>query len=330
MAPKVLVTDYAWPSLEVERGLLREAGAELLVPETGDEVELMRLAASATAILSGWKRITPAVLDAAPDCRLVSRYGVGVDNIAVDHATTLGILVSNVPDFCYEEVSDHTMALLLALGRRLVKFANLTQQGRWNVADGRPLQRLRGQTLGLIGFGRIARALAPKAAGFGLRIIAYTPRRPVELPSIVTWTDDLERLLRESDYVSLHLPLTAATREMINASTLSWMKPTACLINTSRGALIDETALADALWAKRIAGAALDVLALEPGDPTNPLYSIDNVIITPHAAFYSETAIAELQRKAVERVVKALRGEVPPNVVNPAVLLQRNLRIGRG
>ena len=330
MTSKVLITDYAWPSLDVERRILGAAGAELIVAESGDEAELVRLAPPADAILTNWKQVTAAVLNAAPRCRIVCRYGVGVDNIALDHATQLGIPVTNVPDYCFEEVSDHAMALLLACARRVVMFANATRQGTWDVKSGRPIQRLRGQTLGLIGFGRNARALAPKAMGFGLKIVAYDPWVSAEaVAPFGTHTQDLDALLRESDYVSIHVPLTEATRGLINARTLRLMKPSAYLINTSRGAVIDEPALVQALTEKRIAGAGLDVLAREPGDAENPLFALDNAIITPHASFYSETAIEELEQKASERVVQALRGETPANVVNPAVLTRAEYRLSR-
>ena len=328
MTFKVLITDYAWPSLDIERRLLGAAGAELVVAETGTEAEFLRLAPPVDAILTNWKQVTPAVLDAAPKCRIVSRYGVGVDNIAVAHATELGIPVTNVPDYCFEEVSDHAMALLLACARRVVTFANATRQGAWDVKQGRPIQRVRGQTLGLIGFGRNGRALAGKALGFGLKMVVYDPWVAAEaVAPFGALTNDLDALLRDSDYVSIHVPLTDATRNLINARTLRLMKPGAYLINTSRGPIIDEAALVHALSEKWIAGAGLDVLVQEPGDPANPLFGLDNAIITPHASFYSEAAIEELEQKACERVVLALRGETPPSVVNPAVLQRADYRL---
>ena len=328
---KVLVTDHAWPSLDVERGILEAVGAELIVAETGEEAELVQLAPPADAILTNWKRVTPAVLDAAPRCCIVSRYGVGLDNIAVEHATRLGILVTNVPDFCVDEVSDHAMALLLACARSVVKFARATRDGVWDINLGRPLPRLRGQTLGLVGYGNLAHAVVPKALGFGLKIMAYTPRiAPDALAPFGTATNDLDLLLRESDYVSLHVPLTPETRGMIGREALRRMKPSAFLINTARGAVIDEPALLEALQHGWIAGAGLDVLVREPPDPDDPLLALPNVIVTPHAAFYSEPAIAELEHKAAERVADALRGQIPTNVVNPAVLAQDNLRLRVG
>ncbi len=329
MTLEILVTDYNWPSLEIETGILRTAGAELLVAETGAEAELVRLAPRADAILTCWKHVTAAVLDAAPRCRVVSRYGVGLDNIAVAHATELGIAVTNVPDYCYEEVSDHAMALLLACARKVASFAAATTAGRWDLKAGWPLPRLRGQTLGIIGFGRIGRALAPKAAGFGLKVLVYSPREPQDRPAYVAWTNDLDELLGTADYISLHVPLTDATRGLINAATLRKMKPSAYLINTARGAVIDEAALLEAVQAQVIAGAALDVLTTEPPAPGHPLMGQPNIILTPHAAFYSEAAIAELQEKAAAHVVQVLRGETPDNFINPQVQAQANYRAGK-
>ena len=173
--PRVLVTDYAWPSLDIERRILGEVGAELVVAETGEPDELVELADGCDAILTNWKKVPPGALDVAPGCLVVSRYGVGLDNIPVEHATELGILVVNVPDFCLHEVSDHAMALVLACARRVARYARETREGTWRL-DGPGLPRLSEQTLGLVGFGNIARALVPKARGFGMRVLAWTPR----------------------------------------------------------------------------------------------------------------------------------------------------------
>lgn len=328
MTFRVLITDTAWPSVEIERRILAEVGAELIVAETGAEEELIRLAPPADAILTNWKPVTPAVLDAAPRCQVVSRYGVGLDNIAVDHATRLGILVTNVPDFCLEEVSDHAMALLLACARSVVTYARDTRAGKWDLKAGFPLPRLRGQTLGLVGYGNIARALVPKALGFGLKLIAYTPHlTPDALAPFGTATNDLDFLLRESDYVSVHVPLTPQTRGLIGEHALRQMKPTAYLINTSRGAILDAQALYRALTEGWIAGAGLDVLTQEPPAPDHPLLSLDNVIVTPHAAFYSEAAIEELEIKAATNVVQILQGALPTHIVNRGVLGQAHCRL---
>lgn len=323
---RVLVTDYAWPSLEIEQRILGSIGAELVVAETGEPEELIGLASNVDAILTNWKRVPSEALDAAPGCLLVSRYGVGIDNIPVDHATQLGILVTNVPDFCLQEVSDHAMALLLACARRVVAFSSATHDGVWDLSAGRALPRLAEQTIGLIGFGSIARALVPKARGFGMRVLAYTPRATPSMGGDVELTNDLARVLRESDYLSLHAPATRETEGLIGVRELRLMKPTAFLINTSRGVLIDEHALFWALDERWIAGAALDVLRQEPPPPDHPLLALDNVIVTPHAAFYSESAIAELQEKAASNVASVLTGTLPVTVVNPGVLSRSNYR----
>lgn len=328
MTRRVLVTDYAWPSLDIERALLAQVGADLIVAETGEEAELVELAVRADAILTNWRKVPAEALDAAPRCVLVSRYGVGVDNIPVAHATALGIPVCNVPDFCLEEVSDHAMALLLACARRVVTFARATRAGIWDLSAGRGLPRLRGQTLGLVGFGNTARALVPKAQGFGLRVLAYTPRlEPGTAADGVELTNDLGRLLAEADYVSVHAPATPATDGLVGEAELRQMKRTAYLVNTSRGALVDEEALLRALHEGWIAGAALDVLRQEPAPPDHPLLRLDNAIVTPHAAFYSETAIEELQTKATRNVVTALRGEAPATLVNPEVAAAPHYRL---
>jgi D-3-phosphoglycerate dehydrogenase len=329
MTRRVLVTDYAWPSLDIERGLLAELDAELLVAELGEPEEIARLAATGvSAVLTNWRRVPPEALDAAPDCLVVARYGVGVDNIPVGRATELGILVVNVPDFCVDEVSDHAMGLLLACARRIVDFARSTSAGEWDLELGRRMPRLSEQTLGLVGFGNIARRLVPKAQGFGLRVLAYS-RRGDPSPPVGVEMVELDRLLAESDYVSLHVPATAETTGLIGERELRLMKESAFLINTSRGALVDERALAEALREGWIAGAALDVLSSEPPQAGHPLLGLENCIVTPHAGFYSTASIPELQRKAAGNVAAVLRGEVPPTVVNPEVLRSASLRLRR-
>jgi D-3-phosphoglycerate dehydrogenase len=331
MTFRVLVTDYAWPSLEIERTILGAAGAELVVEESGNPFELVRLAADADAILTNWRTVTDEVLDAATRCLVVARYGIGLDNIPVERATQLGMLVANVPDFCIEEVSDHTLALLLACARRIVTFARATRAGSWDLlGQCRGLPRLRGQQLGIVGHGSIARALIPKARALGLEVTVYTPRLAPghDAATGVQATGDLMRLLRTSDYVSLHAPATHETRGLIDAHALRAMKSTAYLINTSRGALVDEAALLRALEQGWIAGAALDVMVEEPAAAGNPLLKLDNVIATPHAAFYSEAAIAELAKRAAENVAEVLGGRVPASTVNPRVIGSPAYRLG--
>jgi D-3-phosphoglycerate dehydrogenase len=324
----VLVTDYAWPSLEIEREVLARVDADLLVAEGQDPDELTVLAPQADAILTNWRRIPPEALDAAARCLVVSRFGIGVDNIPVDRATELGILVTNVPAFCIDEVSDHTMALVLACARRVVPLAQSVRQGSWNLQLAQGLHRLRAQTLGIVGFGAIARALVPRAAGFGLQVLAYTPRLDAaSLPVGVAKVATMDELLAASDFVTLHAPATSATKGLIGEREFRQMKPSAYLINTSRGALVDEAALARAVAEGWIAGAALDVLAIEPPAEANPLLALDGVLVTPHTAFYSEEAVADLETRAAANVATVLSGRLPDAIVNPTVLERPNLRI---
>ena len=328
MTCRILITDIAWPDLEIEKEVLAAVEGEVMVAGDGTPEEIIALAPQADAILTCWKDVPAEALDIAPNCRVVSRYGIGLDNIPIGRATELGMLVTNVPDFCLEEVSDHVMALLLATARQLLPLARTPERSGWTRETPRPIPRIKGQTLGLIGFGNIARALVPKALGFGLRVMAYTPRlRPEDAPQGVEVTNELATLLAASDYVSIHSPLTEETAHLIDDAALAQMKPNALLINTSRGGVIDERALVRALKEGRIAGAALDVTDPEPPSGDNPLLSLENVIVTPHAAFYSVAATAELARKAAENVVTVLRGEVPKTLVNAEVLDQENCRL---
>jgi len=325
---RVLITDYAWPSLEIERDILESAGIELIIAETGDEEELTQLVPAVDAILSCWRPISAAVLDHATSCRLISKFGTGVDNIDVQRATELGIIVCNIPDFCLDEVSDHAMALLLAAARRVVPFDREVRRGEWQPRRGQSLQRLRGRTLGVVGYGTIAQALIPKARAFGLNVVVYAPRLAAgSIEPGVTASSSLPDLLAIADFVSIHAPATAETRGMFDAAAFAAMKEGAWLINTSRGALVDEDALIVALQSGQLGGAALDVLAQEPPDPANPLLTMDNVLLTPHAAFASQQAIEDLQRRAAKAVVTGLGGKLPANIVNSAVLGSEALRL---
>ncbi|MFI0350051.1 C-terminal binding protein [Actinomadura sp. 9N407] len=322
--PVVLVTDYAWPDLEVERRIL---DAELLVAETGEEDELVELAPRADAILTCWKPVTAAVLDAAGRCRTVARYGVGLDNIDVGHATSLGMVVTNVPDFCADEVADTALLLLLALARRLGPLAADVRAGGWdNRAGGVPV-RLRGKVMGLVGFGNIARRVVPRVQALGMDVLAY--RRDgggYHVPAGVRVTADMGELLAEADTVSLHCPLTPQTRGLIGKKELSAMKDTAFLLNTSRGGLVDTEALLSALDGGVIAGAGLDVTDPEPLPQGHRLRDHPLAVLTPHVGFYSGGSTAELAEKAARNVAAVLRGERPATVVNPAVYQSPALR----
>ncbi len=311
---KVLLTDYAWPELDIERRILDPIDAELVVPPATDEPALAAAAADVHAIMTNWARVTDAVIAAAPHCRIVARMGIGLDNIDLESAKRRGIVVTNVPDYCLIEVAEHALALLLAQARKIAYWHRETKSARYQLQSGPTLRRIEGQTLGIVGFGRIGRQLAKKAAALGLKILA-TGRTARDLPEGVAWRS-LDELLAESDYLSLHVPLTPETRHMIGAEQLARMKPTAYLINTARGALVDTTALAAALAANRIAGAGLDVQDPEPPNLHQAPYDDPRVIVTPHAAFVSAESLTDLRTRATRQVAVFLSGGTPENIVN--------------
>ena len=316
---KVLVTDYAWPDLEIEQVVLGEIGIELVDAPDGEEDTLADLAGGVSGIMTCWAQTTRKVIEAArPELKVVSRYGVGLDNIDVACATEHGIPVTYVPDYCMVDVAEHTMALLLALSRKVAKLAGKVKAGTWDIQSGVPLSRLTGRTLGLLGFGRIAREVANRAQVFGLRVLAYSPSlAPDPCAEYGVEAVGLDDLLSTSDYISLHCPSTEDTRGLIGSDALGRMKPTACVINTARGDVIDETALADALAAGQIAGAALDVRINEPPGEGDRLISMENVISTPHAAFYSTESLIELRERTAWETRRVIEGIEPENLVNP-------------
>jgi D-3-phosphoglycerate dehydrogenase / 2-oxoglutarate reductase len=322
---RVLVTDHAWPHLDVETSVLAAADAELVAAETGHLDELVALAGDVDAILTCFARVPAEVLDAAPRCRTVARYGVGLDNIDVGRATELGMVVSNVVDYCTDEVADHTLMMILALARRLLPLNRDVAAGGWGVGVPGTSRRLRGRTLGLVGLGAIGRAVAVRAAAIGMRVVALR-RSGGETPGIEV-VDRLEDLLAAADVVSLHLPLTAGTAGLIDAAALRAMRPDAWLINTARGGLVDTDALLDALERGALAGAALDVTDPEPLPAAHPLRSRPDVVLTPHSAFASDGSLTELARRAAENVVEVLAGRVPASIVNPEVLTRPTLRV---
>ena len=328
MTKKVLMTDYVWPSVEPERAVLAQADAELVVAPDGSEQTLASMAEDADAILTCFAKVTDKVVRAAEKCVTIGRFGVGVDNIAVDTATELGIVVTYVPDYCVDEVSDHVMAMLLAWNRRIVLFDRATKAKGWGSEGlGMRIMRLRGKKLGIVGFGRIGRAVCSKALAFDLEVLASDPFVSADAMAQQGGTlVELPELLRESDFVTLHSPLLPETTNMIGKAELAQMKPTAFLINAARGPLIDEDALYEALTSGRIAGAGLDVLVDIAPPLDHRLVQLENVIITPHTAFFSQEAVLELEERAAGEVVRVLQGQMPDNLVNTGVLSKPNLR----
>jgi D-3-phosphoglycerate dehydrogenase len=319
MKAKVVITDYVWESLDVERKTLGEM-AELVALKTKKPEEFLEAAKDCDALLNTYAGpITAEVMTKMPKCRIIARYGIGVDTIDLEAATRAGIIVTNNPTYCIEEVAEHTMALLLACARKIAFYDRLVRSGRWEVPPGKPIFRLVGRTLGLVGFGNIAREVAVRAAAFGMRVLYADPFVKEGQFSSPGKRAELEVLLREADFVSLHPPLTPDTRKMMNDRAFSLMKPSAFLVNCSRGPVVDTEALVRALDAKKIAGCALDTTDPEPLPDPHPLRGRENVIVVPHAAWYSEQAMAGLQAGAPGEVRRVLSGEWPLNVVNRAV-----------
>ena len=316
---KVVISDYVWESLDVEKKTLGDL-AELVALKTKKPEEFLDEAKDCDALLNTYAGpITAEVMARMPKCRIIARYGIGVDTIDLEAATRAGIIVTNNPTYCIEEVAEDAMALLLACARKVAFYDRMVRAGRWEVPPGKPIQRIVGATLGLVGFGNIARQVAVRAAAFGMRVLYADPFVKEGQFKEPGKKVELDQLLRESDFVSLHPPLTPQTRRMMNDDAFSKMKPTAYLVNCSRGPVIDTDALVRALDAKRIAGCALDTVDPEPLPNPHPLRGRENVILNPHAAWYSEQAMKGLQAGAPGEVRRVLSGQWPVNVVNPAV-----------
>jgi D-3-phosphoglycerate dehydrogenase / 2-oxoglutarate reductase len=308
----IAVTDSPFPSLEPAKAALARIDPELRMAKSASAEDILAVARDADAILVTYAKLNADLLRQLRKCRAIGRFGLGVDNIDIAAARELGITVTYVPDYCMHEVSDHAMALLLALCRKIATSNALVQAGRWEIAPVVPIHRLAGRVLGLVGFGNIPRTLAPKAKAFGLRVVAHDPYvSPQVLAAAEVEGVNLDRLLQISDIVSIHAPLTPATRGLFNAEVLRKMKKGALLINTARGPLIDEAALVAALDSGHLGGGALDVVTVEPLPKDSKLIGRDNVILTPHTAFYSVEALEELQTKCAADVARVLSGEAP-------------------
>lgn len=319
---KVLVTDYVWPSTEPEREVLSSIGATIIEAPDQDESTLIELASDVDAIMTCFAQVTANVVKAAKNCMVISRYGVGVDNIAVSTATEQGIPVTYVPDYCVDEVSDHVMALLLAWNRQIVFYDKVAKMGEWSGSVSPvPLRRLRGKNLGVIGLGRIGLAVAGKAQALGINVLGYDPyisgsTAGMENISITS----LEDLLEQADYISVHTPLNDNTRGLIGENELARMKPTCYFVNCARGPIVDEMALYQALLSGAIAGAGLDVMEDTEPSADNPLFELSNVIVTPHVAFLSNESVNELEVRTAQATKNVLLGQMPEFLVNPEVL----------
>ena len=318
---KVVITDAEYKSFDLERKELEKADADLLVCQCKSEDEIIEAAKDADGLIVQYASITRRIIESLKKCKAIARYGIGVDSIDVEAATEHGICIVNVPEYCIDEVSDHTIALALTCVRKVVILNDAVKKGIWNFRISAPIFRLRNMKLGLVGFGNIARMVSQKARIFGLNVIAYDPYIS---SSVMTQNNvkkvSLEDLLKEADIISLHLPLTKDTKYMFTKKEFKLMKNTTFIINTGRGPLIKEADLYRALNEKWIAGAGLDVIEKEPIDPNNNLLKLDNIIITPHVAFYSDESLRDLQRSAAKGVAQVLKGEIPSSIVNKEVL----------
>lgn len=304
---RVVVSDQVFPSVEVEREILAAVDAELVVAD-GTLDGLAALGKGAVGVLNTYLPIGPDILELLPRCRIIARYGIGVDNIDVAAAARAGITVTNVPDYGVEEVSAHTLAMILAVLRRLPAADRKIRDGSWGLDGLRPIRRISELVFGLVGFGRIGQRVAAAIRGLGGRVVVYDPYMTPGRggPEFMT----LDGLVRSSDVVSLHAPLTAETRGLFDAERLALMPAGSTLVNTSRGGLVVLDAVLDSLRSGHLAAAALDVFEQEPVDPSQ-LQGVPNLLVTPHMAYYSEQSIVEAQRKAANQIVKVLIGEQP-------------------
>ncbi|WP_202079281.1 NAD(P)-dependent oxidoreductase [Caldalkalibacillus salinus] len=314
---KVVVTDYEYATLDPEKEVLENIGAEIVPAQCRTEEEVIAAAKDADGIINQYAPITRRVIEQLDRCKVIARYGIGVDTIDIKAATEKGIAVGNVTDYCLDEVSDHALALLMSAARKVTVLDRAVKQGTWDYKVGTPIFRLRDRTLGLVGFGKIPQQLAQKAQALGLNVIAYDPYMSPDIAQEKKVTlVSLDELSAQSDFISVHAPLLESTRGMISQPQFELMKSEAILINTSRGPVVDEDALIAALQQNKIAGAALDVLEQEPVPADHPFLSMDQVILNPHVAWYAEESERELKRKTAQNVADTLTGGLPHYLVN--------------
>ena len=312
----VIVADCDHQSIDIEKAVLADVCPDLPWLKCRTEDELIAQCADGEGIIIMYAPMTRRVMQTLKHCKIIARYGVGVDSIDLQAAADLGIIVSNVPDYGTHEVSDHALAMMLCLTRKVAMASSLVKAGQWDFRLMHPIHRHQVQTIGIIGLGRIGGAMAHKTHALGMKVIAHDPLvKASRVPDYVTLVS-LEELLAQSDVVSVHCPLSESTRNLLDEQKLGLMKPSAYLINTARGSIVDEVALEKMLAEKRLAGAALDVLSCEPGTTDHPLFKYENFLCTPHMAWHSEESAKELKRKAAEEVKRVLRGEAPLYQVN--------------
>ena len=303
----------------LNKNLFHESGVKLIVAEDASESNLCELAKGVDAIMTNWAKTTANVIGSAENCKIVARLGIGLDNIDIAHCTARKVPVTNVPDYCLIEVAEHALAMIYALGRQIAFFHHETKKGIYDLQAAATMRRMEGQTVGIVGLGNTGRCLAKKCVALGFKVCAAVRRPEATEPEDGVEIVGLDDLLSQSDYISIHAPLTDQTKHLFDAEAFGKMKDSAYLINTSRGGLVDHVALWNALENNELAGAALDVHEPEPPDLSLPLYKDPRVIINPHAAFVSEESLADLRRRTVLQVLDALNGKRPANVCNPEI-----------
>jgi len=323
---KVVLVEHDYATIQYERQIIEAADGELIDGDKLPIQESLRLCEEAEGIFCRRLQVTAAMIQRFRRCKIILRYGVGTDNVDINAATGVGIIVGHVPAYCVDEVSTHALALLLACIRHIVPTHQKMERGEWEVHRGLPIYRMEGRTLGLVGFGNIGQAVARKMRGWGLKLLAHDPFvDPARAGALGVKLVELETLCRESDYVSLHCPLLPETRHLLNKRTLDLMKLGAVLVNTARGPIVDLNALGQALDAGRLASAGLDVFEEEPLPADSPLRKHPRVVLTDHTAWYSEESQIDLQRTAAEEMVRVCTGGLPRSLANPEVLQ----RLGR-
>jgi len=315
---QVMITDCDHGSIEEEKEELGRIGTELILAQIRKEEDLIRVCKEADGLINQYAILNRNVLGHLTKCKVVARYGVGVDSIDLKAATDLGIIVANVPDYCIDEVASHAVAMLLTLIRKTVFFDRKVKSSQWDFRQGPPIHRIQGKTLGLIGCGKIGFEVAKRMSAFGVKVITFDPY--LEKVSEGIELEDFDTVLKESDFISIHCPLNDSTRHLIGDEALKKMEKKPMIINTSRGPIVDEKALIQALEQGLISGAGLDVLEKEPPDDQNSLLKMENVILSPHVGFYSEESISELKRRTAKNVADVLIGKRPASVVNREVL----------
>jgi D-3-phosphoglycerate dehydrogenase len=310
----IVITDCDHPSVQIERKVLEEQGFTVVLEQCRTEEDVIAKCREADGLINQYAPLTKKVLSSLPNCKVIVRYGVGVDNVDLNAASDVGIQICNVPDYGVEEVSDHALALLFILARKINILSNQVKQNKWDFQISRPIRRIKDLTLGVVGLGRIGQATAKKAVGMGWNVIGFDSKRENTIKGVSNVT--FQELIEQADLISIHVPLTEDTHHLFNREVFRKMKNSAVVVNTARGSIVDEQALAEALRNREIAGAGIDVMEKEPPEMDHPLFQFDNVVLTPHVAWYSEEASHDLKRKAAEEAANVVLGSPPRNPVN--------------